>query len=447
MATGLGDTTQVLDGPAGIHVKGVASSTLTYQTLPLSNTLAGDGDIFGPEGELRLPSVGGPGFQLQRARLAAYGKINNSWGGYLHIEGHGDSVAWEGYLDAELTSGLRLRMGRWIQQTGPISGARLENTSFSNRTLGSTAFFGGELVETGLQFRYALPFDEVPLALSVAVLEGGNTISYDGGLGAEPEDLFSHMMYLVNFSAQVGALWDSNLIIGGFFGSGLNWTGLQKDPTTGFPVFDSDGNPVDLKHRTDIIGLNIVSTHQFEAYQIQEKLELILRNLSVPSALNAMDSITAEATITRDKWQLGFRVDALGAITPEPPSAFDEMTLRFSIAATYEVADQNYLRLQYNIRNDTPDREQANELILQGVFSLGGSVGGESSRANSQALKDRAAIEFKDLDSNLAMLPAPPETGADVPTAGNEDSNEKTISQAAAECQRVLDYIKTMNMK
>jgi len=99
------------------------------------------------------------------------------------------------------------------------------------------------------------------------------------------------------------------------------------------------------------------------------------------------------------------------------------------------------------MRNDTPDREQANELILQGVFSLGGSVGGESSRANSQALKDRAAIEFKDLDSNLAMLPAPPETGTDVPTAGNEDSNEKTISQAAAECQRVLDYIKTMNMK
>jgi hypothetical protein len=409
LAAGLGDRTQVLDGKDGIHVKGVAASTFNYQTGDLNPLRAGDGAI--DNIELHLPGVSHHGLAFQGAKLAVYGKLSDRWGGYVHVAGRGHGTSWEGYLDSSPMSGLRLRMGRWIQQVGPISGLRLFERDFADPSLAADTYFGGALVETGLQLRYELPVSALPIIVTAAALEGANSISYAAGTGKEPGDLFSHMMYLVTFSADVGALWDSHFLVGGVFGTGLNWTGPQ----------------IGANHRTDIIGLNAEYAHKIGAYKLHERFELILRNFSVPKALNAMDAFAVEVITTRDNWQFGVRVDALGMITPEPPPAFDDALMRVSAALTYKVAKSNFLRLQYSSRNDTPENERIHEVTVQGVFGLGGTFGSGPS------------------------IVAPPEAPKAAPPSDKEADAKKTeadtLRQAAADCQKVLDYVKSIKTK
>ena len=426
--SGPADHTLVLNDSVDLRVFGVAATTYSFRTETPDSMRAGDK----AEHTAGIP-VSRDGWMLQVARLALRGKITDRVGGYVHIAGNvnklngnkvvGNKLSWEGYLDASPFDGFTVRIGRWLQQTGPIAGRRVAQRHFVDRSLPGETFFGpGGLNETGLMLHYAGPYKALPFALSLSILGGANTHSF--GLSESTADAVSHtgigtdsfkrMAYLMRLSMNPGALFGQQLTVGAFFAKGKNNTGGDS------------GNGND----TDVFGFDLGTQQQFGAIGLGVQTEFVLRNYGVPEALNAMDGMALEVVTTYKQCEVALRYDMLGLLTAEPTPEFgDDKKWRFSTAATYRLGSFTFLRAQYNGRNDTVSGKTGHEFWLQGIVKLGTVLGGaaESQPAPQPAPQPPAQPAPQPAPQPAAQPvapPAPPAKRVDTPRPSEPQSSD-----------------------
>ena len=384
------------------------------------------------------------GFQLDDARVSLRGRATDHIGLYAAVRGStsagiGNS---EAYADVTPFDGFTIRAGRWLQQWGPVSGRRVEDRCFADIPLAMERFTGASgLTDTGLEISYRIPIKSFPMLIAAAVTHGQTGASFgqppESGEGA---DVFSRLLYTVRLAANVGALFDGYLLVGGLFATGLNDTGPDN--------------------RTDILGGFVSGLFPAGPVRLGVNLEFLMRRLSIPKALHTEGGLSGDIVVGWKGLEAGLRVDLLGL--PVPPSR-DELQYRVAVAAGWAFTDQTRFRLQYAARNDNTEANTGHELVLQAIVGFDTRFGGQApplpkaASPRPQAVTPPAPIPPKQPKPSAVPIPSRPEgqnpgdwmvaASSDLKTARTLGASGEFANSAFHSQQSALKALQAVSLK
>ena len=301
------------------------------------------------------------GFSLQQIRLAIDGGLTD-WLSLVTViasdlKSFGPSAV---FLDARPASWIDLRVGRWILDTGPTSGLRIEDMRFADSPLMTEKFLGpGGMLDTGLGIAFIGPFKTFPVSLTATITSGNEGPSF----GPDVKDfdglkLFKRLLYMVRIQMDPGKLFGQTLTAGFLFGGGANPTG--------------PGN------RTDLIGADASALFDLGKARVFADVEFTMRRYSSVDLvknigkLDVEGGLTADAGVILGTFEGALRFDLLGV--PTPPD-LESGRWRLTAAAGWRPFGATRFLAQYSARDDDPKAGLVHEVTLQAICALDTSFG------------------------------------------------------------------------
>ncbi len=364
----MGDPTAVLSTQPvdTVHGSFLAATTFTARgKAPVRRTYFAANGVADNLGR-QVPMDPADGFRLQQSRLALSGNVDDWLGVYAAVAADSDGLAEiESYGEISPLPGLSIRGGRWLLNTGAISGRRVDQRCFVDAPIHTQRFLGPDgLYDAGLRIRYQLPV--FPVALQFGLLSGATSHSFgfpdpppptatlpasgDGG------DVFDRLLYMLRLQIELGHLFDQSLWVGATFVSGHNGTGPGNEDA------GLKGN------RTDLIMADIGSRFVLGELRLGFDFELAMRRYSVPEALYVEGGFSTNLVAGWRALEGGLRLDLMGV--PEAPDPIGGGAFRVTAMAGYRIDDLAVVRLQYAARNDNEEEETAHEVHLQAVLAI-----------------------------------------------------------------------------
>ena len=359
------------------------------------------------ESELELPGfqLGGEaglpenGFSTGHNELTISSNIDDTFYGLMNAaivyeEGETEVELEEAYIETlSLGSGFTIKGGRFFSGIGYLNSIHDHAHSFAHRPLVYDAFFGGHLVDTGLQVRWLAPLDQF-LSFGAEVTSGSE---FPGG---ENEDNNNGVAFFVktggDFNAstswQLGASYyqtefdvreagghghgddeveaDNELLDGEVDIAGidfiLKWAPQGNRKNTSFTFqgeyfikneegdseFSEEGNTAEASYDGEQEGFYVQAVYQFKpAWRVGLRYEQL-------SADNTISNFT-NGGIDEDEF---LEESALG--TADDPK-------KSSIMMDYSPSHFSRLRLQYSQFDNGHDDDTNDIITLQYIMSLG----------------------------------------------------------------------------